>query len=143
MPENAKPLVAFKKGELLTAAKLNEIMDRVNRQRIDTGQSSGLVVQETNKGTVIRVFDAQATKGIFYAKSASVIPATTGTWPTLTLSSISSDIYQRTNGDLDLIEEDGVIYNVMPDPTIANHRLILSLNSDGTYDCIGMSCSVG
>ncbi len=143
MPENAKPLVAFKKGELLTAAKLNEIMDRVNRQRIDTGQSSGLVVQETNRGTVLRVFDAQAIKGIFYAQSASVIPAATGTWPTLTLSSITSNVYQRTAGTLNKVEDSATIYNVMPDPTITNHRLILSLNPDGTYDCIGMSCSVG
>ncbi len=77
MPENAKPLVAFKKGELLTAAKLNEIMDRVNRQRIDTGQSSGLVVQETDRGTVLRVFGG----GIGSVALSNGITARVGTTP--------------------------------------------------------------
>ncbi len=138
-----KRLPIFKKGQFLKAADMMALRDAVMRQRLTTGQSSGVILSETPDGTTIRVDPITAPVGVFYAQSASVIPAATGTWPTLTLSSISSDIYQRTNGDLEKVETAGVIWNVMPDPTITNHRLILSLNPDGTYDCIGMSCSVG
>ncbi len=137
-----KQLPIFKKGQFLKAADLMAMRDAIMRQRLTTGQSSGVILSETPDGTTIRV-DTTAASGIFYAQSATPIPAATGTWPTLTLSSISSDIYQRTNGDFNKIETNGVIWNVMPDATVANHRLILSLNPDGTYDCIGMSCTVG
>ncbi len=135
-------LPIFKKGQFLKAADLMTLRDAIMRQRLTTGQSSGVTLSETSDGTTIRI-DPSAASGVFYAQSASPIPAATGTWPTLTLSSISSDIYQRTNGDFKKVETNGVIWNVMPDATIANHRLILSLNPDGTYDVIAMSCTVG
>ncbi len=142
MPENSKPLTAFRKGDVLTASKLNEVLDRVNRQRIDTGQSSGLAVQETERGTVLRVV-ATDTAGVFYAQYGSIIAAATGTWPNITAVSATVDVYQRTGSSLTKVETAAKIWNSMPDPTIANHRLILSLNPDGSYDIIGMSCSVG
>ncbi len=135
-------LPMFKKGDFLKAADLMALRAQIMRNRLTTGQSSGVTLQETPDGTTIRV-DPSTASGVFYADPGSPIPAATGTWPTLTLSSITSDIYQRTNGDLAKIETGGTIWNVMPDPTIANHRLILSLNPDGTYDVIGMSCKAG
>ncbi len=136
-----KQLPVFTKGQILKASDMTAIRDAVMRQRLTTGQSSGVTLQETPDGTTIRV-DPSAASGVFYAKTGSVIAAATGTWPTLTCTSVTMDIYQRTGANLAKVDN-AKVYNAMPDPTIANHRLILSLNPDGTYDVIGMSCKVG
>ncbi len=136
-----KQIPVFKKGELLTAASMNMLRDHIMRNRLTTGQSSGVTLQDTTDGTTIRV-DPSAASGVFYAQSASVIAAATGTWPTLTCASITLDIYQRTGASLGKVDN-AKVYNAMPDPTMANRRLILSLNPDGTYDVIGMSCHTG
>ncbi len=136
-------LPIFKKGQFLKAADLMALRAAIMRGRLTTGQSSGVTLQETPDGTTIRV-DPSETSGIFYAQPSTPIPGTSGSWPaSVVLSSITADVYQRTNGDIVLFEEDATVWNAMPDDTIPNRRLILSLNPDGTYDCIGMSCKIG
>ncbi len=136
-----KQLPIFKKGEMLKAADLMELRAAVMRQRLTTGQSSGISFQETEDGTLIRV-DPSGTEGVFYAQPSSAIVAATGTWPTLICDSITVNIYQRTGPDMVKVDN-AKVYNAMPDDTIPNRRLILSLNPDGTYDVIGMSCKTG
>ncbi len=135
-------LPIFKRGQFLKAADLMTLRDAIMRGRLTTGQSSGVILSETPDGTTIRV-DPSSASGVFYALPASGIPGTTGTWPSISMASTTADIYQRTNGDLSKVQANGTIWNAMPDPTIVNHRLILSLNPDGTYDVIGMACKTG
>ncbi len=135
-----KRLPEFKKGQFLKAADLMALRDAIMRQRLTTGQSSGVTLSETPDCTTIRI-DSVQTAGVFYAQPGSIIGAATGTWPMLTLSNVSSDVYQRTNGDLKKVDTAATIWNVMSDDTIVGHTLILSLNPDGTYDAVGMSCS--
>ncbi len=52
---NRKPLPRFKKGDVLKAADLVILRDAIERQRLTTGQNSGISLQETEQGTVIRV----------------------------------------------------------------------------------------
>ncbi len=137
-----KQLPIFKKGQFLKAADLMALRDAIMRSRLTTGQSSGVTLSETPDGTTIRV-DSTGTAGIFYAQPSSGIPGTTGTFPgSLAMASITANVYQRTNGDMNLVGS-GTLWNAMPDATIPNRRLILSLNPDGTYDVIGMSCFTG
>lgn len=135
-------LPIFRKGQFLKAADMMALRDAIMRGRLTTGQSSGVTLSETPDGTTIRV-DSAATAGVFYAQPGSVIAAAGGTWPSITAVVATADVYQRTGFTLGLIESGATLYNTMPDPTIAGHRLILSLNPDGSYDIIGMSCSVG
>ncbi len=136
-----KPLPIFKRGQMLKAADLMEFRKRIMRQRLTAGQNSGILLSESENGTAIAT-TPPVTTGVFYAQSASVIAAAIGVWPTLTCTFLTLDIYQRTGASLAKVDN-AKVYNAMPDPTMANRRLILSLNPDGTYDVIGMSCHTG
>ncbi len=138
-----KRLPEFKKGQILKASDMMALRDAIMRQRLTTGQSSGVTLSETPDCTTIRIDSAGQSTGVFYAQIGSIVAAATGTWPDITSVSATADVYQRTDDGLDKVDEGATIWNAMPDPTIANHRLILSLNPDGSYDIIGMSCSVG
>ncbi len=137
MPENAKPLVAFKKGELLTAAKLNEIMDRVNRQRIDTGQSSGLVVQETNKGTVLRVFES-ASSGKSVGLTGS-ITARSGVTP----GSGSVQLYRYDSASGHLVDSSvnqNPVYNFAASAIPSGKFCWIEQDGDGTWWVVSVEC---
>ncbi len=137
-----KPLPHFAKGDLLKADDLMAIRAAIIRQRLKAGSNSGIILSETPNGTQIRATPQSTPDGVFYAQSASVIAAATGVWPTLTCTFLTLDIYQRTGANIAKVDN-AKVYNAMPDPTMANRRLILSLNPDGTYDVIGMSCHTG
>jgi len=64
---NRKPLPKFRKGDVLKAADLNTVIAELERQRLTTGQNSGIALQETERGTVIRV----ASKGDRYLAIAN------------------------------------------------------------------------
>ncbi len=50
-----KELPEFKAGDALSAGKLMELRNRIQRMRLTTGQNSGIVLTESITGTAIRV----------------------------------------------------------------------------------------
>ncbi len=50
-----KDLPEFKAGDALSAGKLMELRNRIQRLRLTTGQNSGIVLTESLTGTAIRV----------------------------------------------------------------------------------------
>ncbi len=75
---NRKPLPRFAKGDVLKAADLVILRDAIERQRLTTGQNSGISLQETEQGTVIRV---AGRSDRYLAKASGDITARSGTTP--------------------------------------------------------------
>lgn len=86
-----RPLPRFRPGDALTARTMNDIVDRVNRQRLDTGQSVGIDVQETPNGTIARV---RPTNRILWGVADGDISARSGA----TLGTGKMTIYQNVGG---------------------------------------------
>lgn len=79
---------------------------------------------------------------VFFADHLA-LGASSGSWPSITPSSVVSDVYKITSGAFSLVGSGLRIYNGLPDPTDATKRQILGSNGDGTYTVISQSCSAG
>ena len=79
---------------------------------------------------------------IFFANNIS-LGAATGTWPAITPTSTTGDVYKISGGVLVLVQASATILNGLPDPTDATKRHILGKNADDTYSIISQSCSAG
>lgn len=77
---------------------------------------------------------------VFFANHLT-LGAATGTWPSITPSSTTADVYGSLGGALSIVTTGATIYNYLPDPTDNTHRQVLGSNGDGTYSVISQSCS--
>jgi hypothetical protein len=76
-----------------------------------------------------------------WARTPSSVSAATGTWPSLTPSSFTADVYRRTGTDLALVKEDATIYWWYLDGADSGKLVPCVKNADGSYDAVVDSCT--
>lgn len=79
---------------------------------------------------------------VYFANNLSLAGAT-GTWPTITPSSTTADVYKEVSGALALVAAAATIYNFLPDATDPANRQVLGSNGDGSWSVQDESCSAG
>ncbi len=79
----------------------------------------------------------------FYVANTLNLSAATGTWPNITPTSTTGDVYTSASGALTLARAAATIYNFSPDPTDPTKRQFLGSNGDGTFTVITESCTAG
>ena len=122
---NRKPLPKFRKGDVLKAADLVAICDVVARQRLTTGQNSGISLQETEQGTLIRV----ASRGDRYLAIAhGDITARSGTVPGVGLATLQQ--CKRTSAGPPPVY---ALSSLSVDYDVANFSSTTGGIPDGTY----------
>jgi hypothetical protein len=67
--------------------------------------------------------------------------AATGTWPSITPSSGSADVYQGTSGALSLVATAATIHWWYKDASVAGKLVAVEPNTDGSWDAIVDSCT--
>ncbi len=79
---------------------------------------------------------------VYFANNLT-LAAATGTWPTITPTSTTADVYKEDSSGLVIAKAGATIYNFLPDATNAANRQILGSNGDGTFSVSSQSCSAG
>ncbi len=69
--------------------------------------------------------------------------AATGTWPSITPTSTTADVYKIVTGALVLVTAGATIYNFLPSATDSAKRQVLGVVGDGTFTVISQSCDNG
>ncbi len=81
--------------------------------------------------------------GGFFVCQGLGLAAATGTWPSITPSSTTADVYRESGGGLTIAATAATIYNFSPDATDSAKRQFLAGNGDGTYTVSTQSCTDG
>jgi hypothetical protein len=76
-----------------------------------------------------------------WARTPSSVSAATGTWPSLTPSSFTSDVYRRAGTSLDLVAEAATIYWFYLDAADEGKLVPCVRNADGSFDAVLDSCT--
>ncbi len=81
--------------------------------------------------------------GLYWAQAPSAIAAATGSWPTLTPTSFTSDIYCEVGGTLTLQAAAQTVYWFYKDIAAINSLIPVepSISGGGAWDAIGNSCT--
>lgn len=122
---NRKPLPLFRKGDVLKAADLVTLREAIQRQRLTTGPSSGISLQETEQGTVIRV-DGRA--GRYLAIAHGDITERSGSTPGVGLVTLQG--CKRTSAGPPPVY---AIYSLAQDLDVVNYSSTTGGISDGAY----------
>ncbi len=78
-----------------------------------------------------------------WAHAPSTIAAATGSWPTLTPSTFTSDVYQDVAGTLTLVGSSQTVRWFYKDPAASGSLIpVMSVDSASHWDAIGNSCTV-
>lgn len=132
-------LPEFQSGEYLKADDLNDIVDAVRRQRLLTGQNSGLNIQEGPNGTTIRVV-SQANRYVAYVLSPGITAQTGGAPGTGT---VMLQVYDPGNGTWEDSGNKTTVLNFSATPIAgfpANKYCWVEQDTDGNYILVSIEC---
>ncbi len=78
-----------------------------------------------------------------WAHAPSTIAAATGSWPTLTPSTFTSDVYQDVAGTLTLVASSQTVRWFYKDSAASGSLIpVMAVDSGSHWDAIGNSCTV-
>lgn len=77
----------------------------------------------------------------YWCRTSGTVSAATGTWPTLTPTTFTADVYVSDAGALSSVATGATIYWWYKDGVVANKLVGLTPNGDGTYDGRHDSCT--
>ncbi len=136
---DVKELPEFKAGDALSAGKLMAVRDRVQRQRLTTGQNSGIVLNESTTGTTIRVqFPADRYVGVVVTPGISVRVGVVPGTGQVALVTYSEDLgeWQDTGNIVDVL-----YFSALPVGGIATDKYcFVHQDSDGNYIIVSVEC---
>jgi hypothetical protein len=79
--------------------------------------------------------------GAFFCLPSSAVSGATGTWPTLTATSFTADVYQSASGSLTLVASGATIYNEFPAGLAASKVCFCVPDGAGNYVVVTQSCT--
>ncbi len=134
-----KELPEFKAGDALSAGKLMAVRDRVQRQRITTGQNSGVVLTESTTGTAIRIqFPANRYVGVTVTPGISVRVGTAPGTGMVQLVTYSDDLGVWVDSG---IAVDVLYFSALPVGGIATDKYCwVEQDTDGNYVIVSVEC---
>jgi hypothetical protein len=79
--------------------------------------------------------------GAFFCQPSGSVAGATGTWPTLTPTSFTADVYQMVGGVLTLITASAGISNGFPAALVASKVCFVAADTSGAYVVVSQSCT--
>ena len=81
------------------------------------------------------------TTASYWCRTPGAVAAATGTWPTLTPTTFTADVYSNLGGTLTSVATGATIFWWYKDAAVINKLVPLMANNNGTYDAIADSCT--
>lgn len=104
----------FRSGEIVTVEALNWLLDQVVRNRVATGQGSGLAMVRGPGGTTLRVVGKSSSAGRFFLYPTGGIPAMTTAGSVRTLGKATCDLLKADSDGKLTADGTGDVWNSMP-----------------------------
>ncbi len=136
---DTKQLPEFKPGDALKADDLMSLRAAIQRQRLTTGQSSGISLQESFTGTTIRVqFPANRYVGVTVTPGISVRVGTAPGTGMVELVTYSTDLGVWVDTG---IAVDVLYFSALPVGGIATDKYCwVEQDTDGNYVIVSVEC---
>jgi hypothetical protein len=133
-----KALRRVSPGDPINANDWNELIDFVQRNALDVGQSAGLNMRQTPYGTSLAVVDQKSYP--YLCQPSSAVSGAAGTWPNITAVSFTADVYTVSGSTMNKFASDATIFTWLAAPLVANKTCWLLQDSSGNFVVIDQSC---
>lgn len=130
----------FKEGDELGAATMRAIVAELDRWR--NARAVPPLTISGQRGESPPVFSLfPQTQGVYFCQPSGTPSGATGSWPSITPTSFTADVYMASFGALVKVATGATIYNFYAASLSASKTCSLIDNRDGTYTVIAQSCT--
>lgn len=124
---------------------LNELQRRIEELSTRVAQLSSRLTEDEQSTAKLWQGDGGGGTGTatasYWCRTPGAVTAATGTWPTLTPTTFTADVYSNLGGSLTLVTTGAAVYWWYKDAAAAHKLVPLMANADGSYDAGGDSCT--
>jgi hypothetical protein len=126
-----------RRGDLITLELLQQLYEGHPTRGIRA--SGGIGARQTPDGQ-IQIWGS-ATDGAFFAMPTSTVAGASGTWPSLTATSFTGDVYRQQNGKLKKVASSQKIWNGLPASLAASKVCTIRPDGAGDWSLVSQSCT--